>query len=76
MYFAFVSRVPVRHLKLSQINLFITEYYQVVVNALLEKTGNEDCINQLKLAHQQIDMMMKVHPEVIEKEFRYNYLFT
>ncbi|XP_026500280.2 putative serine protease K12H4.7 [Vanessa tameamea] len=46
------------------------EYYQVVVNALREKTGGDECVTQLKLAHQQIKSMMKTDPETVEKEFR------
>ncbi|XP_049884972.1 putative serine protease K12H4.7 [Pectinophora gossypiella] len=46
------------------------EYFQVVVNALREKTGDDNCVDQLKLAHEQIEMMMQLHPEVIEKEFK------
>ncbi|CAH2103833.1 unnamed protein product [Euphydryas editha] len=46
------------------------EYFKVVVNALREKTGSEDCVTQLKLAHQQIETMMKTDPGSIEKEFR------
>ncbi|XP_023948748.2 putative serine protease K12H4.7 [Bicyclus anynana] len=46
------------------------EYYQVVVNALREKTGAEDCVSQVKLAHQQIETMIKADPAAIEKEFK------
>uniref|UniRef100_A0A2A4JNU2 Serine protease K12H4.7 n=1 Tax=Heliothis virescens TaxID=7102 RepID=A0A2A4JNU2_HELVI len=46
------------------------EYYEVVVDALREKTGGEDCVNELKMAHNQITDMMKTHPSVVEKEFR------
>lgn len=46
------------------------EYYEVVVDALREKTGQEDCVTELKMAHKQIVSMMDNHPEIIEKEFR------
>ncbi|XP_026333446.1 putative serine protease K12H4.7 isoform X2 [Hyposmocoma kahamanoa] len=46
------------------------EYFQVVVKALREKTGGDDCVNHLKEGMQQVDMMLKANPEVIEKEFK------
>lgn len=46
------------------------EYFQVVVQALREKTGSDDCVNSVKEAMQQIDTMLKIHPEEIEKEFK------
>ncbi|XP_026730974.1 putative serine protease K12H4.7 [Trichoplusia ni] len=46
------------------------EYYQVVVEALREKTGGEECVNELKTAHKQVVDMMEHHPGVVEKEFR------
>ncbi|CAK1588672.1 unnamed protein product [Parnassius mnemosyne] len=46
------------------------EYFEVVVNALREKTGGEECVNQLRLGHKQIEDMMKTEPDAIEKEFR------
>ncbi|XP_075991129.1 putative serine protease K12H4.7 [Anticarsia gemmatalis] len=46
------------------------EYYTVVVNALREKTGGEDCVTQLKIAHQQIAKYMDDNPKIVEKEFK------
>lgn len=46
------------------------EYFQVVVNALREKTGSDDCINQIKEAHQQIVKLIDESPEIIEAKFR------
>ncbi|CAB3225795.1 unnamed protein product [Arctia plantaginis] len=46
------------------------EYYEVVVNALREKTNSEDCVTQLKVAHKQIVSMIKQQPDIVEKEFR------
>lgn len=46
------------------------EYFEVVVNALREKTGGEECVTQLKLAHSQISNLMKKSPGIIEKEFK------
>ncbi|XP_013179588.1 PREDICTED: putative serine protease K12H4.7 [Papilio xuthus] len=46
------------------------EYFEVVVNALREKTGSDDCVNQLRNAHEQIEGLIKTQPEEIEKEFR------
>ncbi|CAH2985463.1 unnamed protein product [Chilo suppressalis] len=46
------------------------EYFKVVVDALREKTGDDDCVQQVKLAHQQITDLMKGQPEIIEKEFK------
>lgn len=45
-------------------------YFGVVVEALTEKTGNEDCVNQIKQGHKEIKDLMSSNPEVIEKEFR------
>lgn len=42
----------------------------MVVKALREKTGGDDCANQIKSALQQIEVMLKIHPDVIEKEFK------
>ncbi|KAG6461332.1 putative serine protease K12H4.7 isoform X2 [Manduca sexta] len=47
-----------------------SEYFQVVVNALREKTSSEDCVLVLKEAHKQIDELIKSKPEIIEKEFK------
>lgn len=41
-----------------------------MVKALREKTGDDDCVNDVREAMQQIDMMLKINPEVIEKEFK------
>lgn len=41
-----------------------------MVKALREKTGGDDCVNHLKEGIQQVDMMLKANPEVIEKEFK------
>ncbi|XP_032526594.2 putative serine protease K12H4.7 [Danaus plexippus] len=46
------------------------EYFQVVVNALREKTGGEECVGQVKLAHKQIQEIIKTDPATIEREFR------
>ncbi|XP_059055220.1 putative serine protease K12H4.7 isoform X1 [Achroia grisella] len=46
------------------------EYFEVVVNALREKTGGEECVEQLKLAHYQIVTLIRTNPEIIEKEFK------
>ncbi|XP_068632840.1 putative serine protease F56F10.1 [Battus philenor] len=46
------------------------EYYEVVVEALREKTGGEDCVNQLRLAHKQIEALMHSDPVALGKEFR------
>ncbi|XP_045784697.1 putative serine protease K12H4.7 [Maniola jurtina] len=46
------------------------EYFQVVVNSLREKTGDEDCVTRVKLAHQQIETFLKTDPAIIEKEFK------
>ncbi|CAH2034557.1 unnamed protein product, partial [Iphiclides podalirius] len=46
------------------------EYFTVVVDALREKTGGEECVTQLRLAHSQIEALMKTKPHVVEKEFR------
>lgn len=46
------------------------EYYEVVINALREKTGNEDCVTELKEAHKQIVSMMSSQPAIVENEFR------
>lgn len=50
--------------------LLVSEYFQVVVNALQEKTKAKDCVNQVKLAHNQIVHIIKTDPIEIEKEFR------
>lgn len=50
--------------------ILFSEYYQVVVEALREKTGGEECVNELKTAHKQVVDMMEHHPGVVEKEFR------
>lgn len=50
--------------------MLLSEYYQVVVGAMREKTGGEECVNELKIAHKQIVDMMEYHPNVVEKEFR------
>ncbi|KAJ2954280.1 hypothetical protein O0L34_g2531 [Tuta absoluta] len=51
------------------------EYFKVVVDALRkydDDRHNDDgaCVEELKKAHEQIEMMIKVHPEDIEKEYR------
>ncbi|CAH0716103.1 unnamed protein product, partial [Brenthis ino] len=46
------------------------EYFQVVINALEEKTGDSNCVSELKRAHQQIEEKMKTDPVTIEKEFK------
>ncbi|XP_028171443.1 putative serine protease K12H4.7 [Ostrinia nubilalis] len=46
------------------------EYFKIVVGALREKTGDDQCSNEVKLAHNQITTLMKTQPEVIEAEFR------
>lgn len=46
------------------------EYYEVVVDALREKTGGEDCVDVLKMAHKQITTLMQTNPSIVEKEFR------
>ncbi|XP_062524740.1 putative serine protease K12H4.7 [Bombyx mori] len=46
------------------------EYYQVVVDALREKTGDDKCVNELRQAHNEISQLIQHSPEVIEKEFR------
>lgn len=48
-----------------------SEYFQVVVNALKEKTGSEDCTNQVKIAHQQLVKLIETNPKIIEDEFKY-----
>ncbi|KAJ0183898.1 hypothetical protein K1T71_000321 [Dendrolimus kikuchii] len=53
---------------LAKINFL--EYFEVVVNALREKTGGEECVLELKDAHNQILKLMNDNPETIEKEFR------
>nr|XP_013189334.1 unnamed protein product [Amyelois transitella] len=46
------------------------EYYEVVLNALREKTGGEECVAELKTAHNQILSLMETNPEEIEKAFK------
>ncbi|CAH0746146.1 unnamed protein product [Diatraea saccharalis] len=46
------------------------EYFKVVVEALREKTGDDDCVTQVKLAHQQITSLMREQPDIIENEFK------
>ncbi|XP_073954590.1 putative serine protease K12H4.7 [Choristoneura fumiferana] len=46
------------------------EYFQVVIGALREKTGNDDCSTQIKQAHREIIDLMKKTPRVVEKEFK------
>lgn len=43
----------------------------MVVDALREKTGGEDCVDVLKMAHKQITTLMQTNPSIVEKEFRY-----
>ncbi|KAI5647052.1 serine carboxypeptidase s28 domain-containing protein [Phthorimaea operculella] len=51
------------------------EYFKVVVDSLRkydDDDQNDDaaCVEELKKAHEQIEMMLKMHPEEIEKEYR------
>lgn len=46
-------------------------YFQVVVEALHEKTGSNDCLNQVIEAHRQIvNMILKNQSQIVEKSFR------
>ncbi|XP_047524948.1 putative serine protease F56F10.1 [Pieris napi] len=46
------------------------EYFEVVQNALLEKTSSKDCTNKIKAAHRQIVSLMQTNPSVLDDEFR------
>lgn len=46
------------------------EYFEIVVNALREKTGDEKCVTELKEAHKQITKLIAQNPKIIENEFR------
>lgn len=48
-----------------------SEYFEVVVNALREKTGGEECVTEVKSAHEQIVTLMHTNPSVIEDAFKY-----
>ncbi|XP_072930540.1 putative serine protease K12H4.7 isoform X2 [Epargyreus clarus] len=46
------------------------EYYKVVVQAVHDKTGNNQCIDTMKLAHNDIAVWINVQPDAIEKSFK------
>lgn len=58
------------YLQVSIHNKFFLEYFQGVVNSLREKTGGDDCVNNVKQGIEQVEIMLKMNPEVIEKEFK------
>ncbi|XP_041987863.1 putative serine protease K12H4.7 [Aricia agestis] len=52
------------------------EYYEVVVDALHQKTGSDDCVNMVKQAHKEIENLILTNPAELEKEFKLCKPFT
>ncbi|XP_045509497.1 putative serine protease K12H4.7 [Colias croceus] len=46
------------------------EYYEVVADAITEKTASSECVNRIKDAHEQIITLMTTNPEHLDQEFR------
>lgn len=46
------------------------EYYEDLIESLREKTGSDECVYDLKETMESLDMMLKMNPGLIEKEFK------
>ncbi|CAK1554854.1 unnamed protein product [Leptosia nina] len=46
------------------------EYYEVVANAIQEKTTSSNCLKKVRAGHKQVVALMNANPRVLDKEFR------
>ncbi|XP_063393399.1 putative serine protease K12H4.7 [Cydia fagiglandana] len=46
------------------------EYFEVVIDALREKTGKDDCAYEVKQGHAEIVKLMETNPTLIQHEFK------